>query len=309
MVGLRSRFRGALLGVVVGDAIGAGFEGGPPLPAEASEQVADGRIFEVPLLSYTDDTAMTLALARSLVDRSGFDADDVARAFDDAYRNEPWRGWGRTVPAVLELTESGADRLRAPYLVFDGQGSEGDGAAMRVAPVGLLAYEDLGEVVELARASAEVTHTHLRGVDGAVVQAVAVALALRTPPEELDPSAFVAQLSDHAATAELRGGLQTVAELLEVRAVAVVAERVGNGFRAVEAVPAAVHAFLTHSRSLREAVRFAIRLGGDTDTAAITGAHLGEDTIPQRWLQRTEGSDEMRQMADLLLETATTRAG
>lgn len=41
-------------------------------------------------------------------------------------------------------------------------------------------------------------------------------------------------------------------------------------------------------------------------TAAITGAHLGEDTIPQRWLERTEGTDEMRHMADLLLETATT---
>lgn len=315
---LRPRFRGALLGVVVGDALGAPFEGTPPATAGRqdllAEALAAGPGPPRAVVRYTDDTVMTAALARCLVEHGSVDPAAVAAAFDDAYRAEPERGWGRTLPAVLDLVGRGVDRARAPQLVFDGQGSEGDGAAMRVAPIGLVAFPDLDRVVELAGASARVTHTHPLAVDGAVIQALAVALVMRSASGQLEPAAFLAELTGRTSTEELRRRLAAVGELVEVADPVVVAERLGAGFEAVEAVPAAVWAFLSRRGSFADAVTVAVRLGGDTDTVAamtgaLAGAHLGEDAIPPSWREQVEGVDRMRQLADDLVGLVETRCG
>ena len=91
---LRDRFRGALLGEAVGDALGAPFEGmGTVHPAEMERLEADPGP-----LSYTDDTHMTLGMAESLVEKRGFDGAHMARTFARNYRQEPWRGYGPGPP-------------------------------------------------------------------------------------------------------------------------------------------------------------------------------------------------------------------
>ena len=166
-----SKARGALLGAAVGDALGQPLEGHrAPGPRDIDLALAPDRD-----LRWTDDTALTIALAESLVDVGDLDEDRLAAAFARAWSTEPWRGFGARAATLFQaVIEGGSWRelARAAH-------SWGNGAAMRVAPIAVFAAGDIEHTLDLARRSALVTHTHPLGVDGAVAQAFAVASALR----------------------------------------------------------------------------------------------------------------------------------
>ncbi len=278
---------GALLGTFVGDALGMPFEGlgHASIPAELEMMEArQGRG------TYTDDTQMMIALAESLIVRSRVDADHLARAFLDAY--DPDRGYGGGTRRVFELWRSGVPVATAAGQIFHGQGSRGDGAAMRVAPVAVCFRDDHERLCVEAAASARITHANSVGVDGAVVQAAAIGAALRG--EDVLAAARAA-----AKTAELRRALDEVEALLEVpRMPGEVHARLGSSAAAGEAVPAALYSALAHDR-FESALRFAVRLGGDTDTVAamagaVAGARDGYDMIPTRWLAALEDGERGR---------------
>lgn len=297
---LRARFRGALLGVVVGDALGAPFEGWPgPVPASLLQRLEAG---EAPL-RYTDDTAMTGALAESLLACRRLDLDHLAATFAEAYEREPDRGYGAGTAGLLARVAAGADWHEAAPAQFGGRGSFGNGAAMRVAPVALHA-EGPGTAAEWGRASASVTHTHVHAVDAAGVQGAAVALALCG---HAGPALgqLPARLQEWATTARLQAALDDVAALAPGRSAAEVAAVTGTGVAAAEAVPAAVAAVALNPGSFADTVRFAVSMGGDTDTiaamaGAIAGARHGEDAVPRAWLRRVEGVPWARRLADAL---------
>ncbi|MDQ3974756.1 MAG: ADP-ribosylglycohydrolase family protein, partial [Actinomycetota bacterium] len=129
----RDRVVGALLGLFVGDAAGARSEGGPPDPGRAVPEPAPGR------WSYTDDTQMALALAEHLLEADGVDPERLARRFQARY--EPRRGYGYGTRQVLAAWHAGTPVTEAAGALFDG-GSFGNGAAMRVAPVGARFHGD-----------------------------------------------------------------------------------------------------------------------------------------------------------------------
>jgi len=168
---LQSQFIGSLIGTALGDSLGEGH----------------GR--------YTDDTAMTIGVAESLIASRGFDADHMARTFARNHAVEPWRGYGFGPPMIFKMMREGTPWQDAAQRLYPG-GSFGNGSAMRVAPVGLLYHDDLAKVAEVARQSSRITHTHPLGTDGAALQACAVALAVQslarsipTPLSVLCPSA------------------------------------------------------------------------------------------------------------------------
>jgi ADP-ribosylglycohydrolase len=107
---LRSGFHGALVGAVVGDAFGAPFKGwrGSVPPDSLSRLEADGR-----LLRHTDDTAMTFALAESLLFCAGLDEDHLATTFAVAYERDPGRGYGAGTARLLARVAAGDDWRRA----------------------------------------------------------------------------------------------------------------------------------------------------------------------------------------------------
>lgn len=295
----RDRYRGALVGVAVGDALGAAFEGhaGPVRRTQVAEHLES-------LLPtrFTDDTAMTIAVAESLLDVDGLDPDHLAGTFVAHHSREPHRGYGAGTASLLRSIAGGADWRTAAPSQFRGTGSFGNGAAMRAAPYGLWA-DDPDRAAALARRGAAVSHSHPLAADAAAVQAAAVAHALSWSGA---PGAHVHELLDAlrstATTDELASRLDLAGTLFDAD-VATVAARVGTSVAAVDAVPAAVCAFVHHPGSLDRAVAFAIELGGDTDTiasmtAAIGGAALGEAAIPVTWWQRTEGAATMRELAD-----------
>jgi ADP-ribosylglycohydrolase len=308
MVGLRDppmviarprvdRARGALLGTFVGDALGMALEGASPAEVPARLEMLDARLGRG---TYTDDTQMAIALAESLLDRGGVDAEALGRAFASAH--DPRRGYGAGTTEVLRLIRSGVHPHEAASMLFGGQGSQGNGAAMRIAPVAVRYANDEAALARAAQASARVTHAHPLAVDAAVSQAVAIAAALGDEPP-LD-AALAA-----ATTPELKGRLSAAGELFGARPQpAEVGAALGNRSTGHESVPCAIYAAAAYE-SAEEAITFAIRCGGETDTigamaGAVAGARTGASAIPSEWLDALEegpkGRSHMERLADRL---------
>ena len=301
--GLRDKFRGALVGAAVGDALGAPFEGAASVSWSTVEKLER----EPGPLRYTDDTHMTLGVARSLVGRRGFDGDHMSTLLARNYMEEPWRGYGAGPPQVFHLLSQGVPWDQSGSRLFGGSGSYGNGAAMRVAPVALLGFHDMERVVSLARQTAVITHAHELGIDGAVLQACAITLALRHQSSEpVDSGAFLDRLSERVHSGVYQQKLERARSLLargEPEGRRSVIAQLGNGISAFESVPTAIYAFLRRPESFKDVVTYAISLGGDTDTiasmaGALGGAYLGLTTIPAVWSNRVEGAAELLELAD-----------
>ncbi|MCE6995496.1 ADP-ribosylglycohydrolase family protein [Saccharothrix sp. S26] len=150
--------RGLLLGTGLGNALGAPFEGRDTVPPDAlaAEEHAPS------LLVHTDDTVLTVVLAEHLAARRDpglLDENRLAREFAAAWQREPWRGYGTGSPQVFGLLHAGVPWREAAHAFLDTQGSQGNGAAMRVAPVALVATS-AEHAVELADRSTTVAHAH-----------------------------------------------------------------------------------------------------------------------------------------------------
>ena len=166
-------------------------------------------------MRYTDDTHMTLGMAQSLVERSGFDGPHMAALFARNFVEERWRGYGPGPPQVFGLLEQGVPWDQAARALYGGEGSFGNGAAMRVAPAALLAHSDLDRVVSLARKTAVITHSHDLGVEGSVLQAAAIALALQLDPATaIDVGAFLDSLGTYARSLVFQRKLDSLVKSL-----------------------------------------------------------------------------------------------
>ena len=119
-----------------------------------------------PVWQWTDDTEMACSVYWILLERQGVDQDLLAEVF--AERCEPNRGYGVGAFTILHDIRKGVPWRAAAQSVFDGQGSAGNGAAMRVAPVGAYHPDNPQRAAEHAARSAEVTHAHPEGVAGAI---------------------------------------------------------------------------------------------------------------------------------------------
>ena len=306
---LAHKFRGALIGAAVGDALGARFEGaGSVEPAELE------RLEQSPgPLRYTDDTHMTLGMAQSLVESRGFDGARMAALFAQNFTDEPWRVYGPGPPRVFRLLKQGAPWDQAGRTLFGGSGSFGNGAAMRVAPAALLAFRDIDRVASLARKTAIITHAHELGIEGAVVQACAVALALRqNPATDVREQPFLDELDARAHSPIFQQKLHHTRWLLAAVGPTgrdEVVARLGRRIEAFESVPTAIYAFLRSPASFVNVVTYAISLGGDTDTiasmaGALAGAYLGVEAVPVNWRAGVEDSARLIELADSLLSLA-----
>ncbi len=303
---MRDRFRGALLGAAVGDALGAPFEGRPSVEPDRLARLDH----DPGPLRYTDDTHMTLGMAHSLLERHGFDGAHMAGVFARNFEAEPWRGYGPGPPRVFRLLSEGVAWDAAGRTLFGGSGSYGNGAAMRAAPAGLFHPGDPDRAAAIAAQAARITHAHPLGVEGATLQARAVAILVgsESPPARDD---LLRDLRAAARTVPFREALDRIPALPPDTTPREVAQALGNGIEAHRSVPAALYAALRHPDSFSGAVIFAIALGGDTDTiacmtGALAGARLGESAIPTRWRDHVEGAQTLRALADGLHERRTS---
>ncbi|MBN1455205.1 MAG: ADP-ribosylglycohydrolase family protein [Methanomicrobia archaeon] len=295
---LRSKFIGALLGTAVGDALGA------PLEGWSSERITRvyGDAGRLALVEgrYSDDTEQMIGVAESLLIIKGFDGADMARTL--VQNMNPKRGYGPGSRAAFERLRAGERWDEAAQHLFGGMGSYGNGAAMRIAPIGLLYHDNPKKLREVAYRSSQITHTHELGKEGAALQAFAIALAVRNEREEMQPQleAFVQQDVFKQKLRRMERLLRTEASSGEVIA------ELGNGMAAFDSVPTAIYSFLRFE-DFEHSVDFAIRLGGDTDTigamtGAICGAYYGAQAIPSDWLAQLEDGEKGKRYIQRLAE-------
>ncbi len=310
MPATRDQIHGSLLGLAVGDALGAPYEGLPD--GVIAGLVKSGHVLDDPTeatLYYTDDTQMMIGVAETLADRGEIDGDALMAAFVANY--DPDRGYGPGATMLLQAVREGEAGPDMALNLFPG-GSLGNGAAMRVAPVGLLFADDLDRVADQAALSARPTHLHPIGIDGARILALAVALA--TPGGRLRRREFFGELARRAETEEFRWQLEMAARLGPSDTVG----PFGNGLEAHRSVTTAIAIFAASPDDYPRVVRRAIGQGGDTDTlaamaGALAGARVGIDAIPAHLLARLEDSTGGRAyieaLADRLFEGHRLRVG
>ena len=308
---LRDKFRGAILGCFLGDAFGAGFEGMNPEKARFRMDALAKRFVR----SYTDDTDMTLALAESILETGGVDPEGIAKQF--GLHCDLTRGYAiGTIKAVLAL-RAGLKWHQVARIVFE-NGSFGNGAAMRVSPVGLFYYHDLDSLQAAAIKQASITHVHPLGQWGAVMQGCSVGLAvIQVSKEPFKKQQVVTNLREilWRGPIEYMKALNKIEEMfgqgkkLEAREVV---RSLGNGVEAHFSVPSACYIAITYSPDFCDAIRAAISLGGDTDTiagmvGATVGAHVGEEGLPLEWIEQLEdgprGRSFAKDLADRLFQT------
>ncbi|MCW2912661.1 MAG: hypothetical protein JWN52_729 [Actinomycetia bacterium] len=238
---------------------------------------------------WSDDTEMACSVVDVLHRLGRIDQDTLAMAF--ASRMDMGRRYGAGALELLELVRDGADWRRASAESFGGNGSYGNGAAMRVAPLGAWFRGDLERAAAQAALSAAVTHAHPEGIAGAIAVAVAAShvAASRAEGVRPDTSEVIDAVLDHLPAGYVRSGLERARRMPQATA-AQAAWELGNGSRitAQDTVPFALWAATRHLGDYEAAVRACVVVGGDMDTTAaiaggVVGAHLGADAIPVAW--------------------------
>ncbi len=282
----------SLDGLSVGDALGAEF----PILRRSLSDIRAGELGEREW-RWTDDTQMACTVIAELHLRGGIDPDRLARAFADRF--EAHRDYGFLTVDTLRRIRDGVHWREAAGAAYDGQGSCGNGAAMRVAPLGACYAGDPETIAAEAVRSAEVTHRHPEGVRGAVAVALAAGAAARnrlggTRPA---PAEFITEILGHLEDGETTRSIRHARTLLGTSAERA-AHELGNGSRvtAQDTVPFAIWVAATHLDDYPTAITTCIAADGDIDTTSaivggIVAAHTGTGTVtgvPRAWLAARE---------------------
>lgn len=277
-----SKARHSLDGLSVGDAFGELFFSMSPASARSAD-------LPTHQWRWTDDTHMALSIVEVLQEYGHIDQDALARAFARRYQEEPYRGYAGGAAWLLRHIATGADwRIIAPTLF--GSGSYGNGAAMRVAPLGGFFHDDVRRAAREARLSAVVTHAHPEGQAGAI--AVAVAAALAASPSHPSGRDFLSEIIACVPQGVTRERLQLAADVPSndlARAVCLLGS--GREVSAQDTVPFCLWSAAYHLDNFEDALWWTVKGMGDCDTTcAIVGGivALSADRIPPCWLRQRE---------------------
>jgi ADP-ribosylglycohydrolase len=246
---------------------------------------------------HTDDTEMAISICTVLKSHGFVHQDALAKRFARRFERDPDRGYGKITRIQLREIMAGAKWNNTAANAFGGQGSMGNGGAMRVAPLGAYFAEDLEACISEARASAAVTHTHPEGIAGAIAVAVAAAMAWRlrnvAPAER--PRKFFDEVLRLTPESQVRRGILVASQTPRETPVEIAVKTLGNGslITAPDTVPFCLWSAAHHLDNFIKALAETIRVGGDCDTnAAIVGGIValsaGRDALPREWLRSRE---------------------
>jgi ADP-ribosylglycohydrolase len=283
----------SLEGLSVGDALGDHYFV-DSLSATIAPDLIAARMLPQPPWYYTDDTEMALSLFATLRRYQTIDQDYLAESFARYY--DAARGYGGAMHEFMHKIGTGQPWRPTAQELFARQGSFGNGAAMRVAPLGAYFADSLDLVVEQAARSAEVTHAHAEGIAGAIAIAVAAAWAwlLRETSDNPDHAEFLDLILPSIPHGAVRSGLLRARDLSGKTDLRDAISVLGNGsaISAQDTVPFVLWCAGQHLRSYEEAIWFTLRGLGDIDTnCAMVGgivALSSRESIPSEWLSARE---------------------
>lgn len=243
---------------------------------------------------WTDDTKMARALSFSMLEAKTYSPAHAAVHYLAWYTSREWRGIGTATKEAIERLASGK-----MWMESGTPDAEGNGTAMRVAPLGLfLRNKSPGVIAECARLDANITHDSNEAREGSVVIALSVAFLANGLPKEELVAAVVGTgcVRGSRVLGRLRDAVH-YAELAKPNtAVEILATVLGVKGHVVDTVPAAIFCLLATS-TFRGAVELAVRAGGDADTtAAVTGALAGTLYGSEQVLPMTAGLERAQEM-------------
>jgi ADP-ribosyl-[dinitrogen reductase] hydrolase len=287
------RFRGCLLGLAVGDAVGTAVEFQPRGSFAPLTDMVGGGPFGLAPGQWTDDTSMALCLAASLVASNGFDAEDQAQRYlrwrDQGYMSSNGICFdiGGTVADALSRYEASGD----PFAGSDHPRAAGNGCIMRLAPVAMFYAADREQAVHFAAESARVTHGAAECLDACRLLSAMLC-------EALDGGSKASVVRGRG---ELRLREPKIAAIARGDYLDKPADAIRGSGYVVECLEAALWCF-DHTASFEQAVLAAANLGDDADTTAavcgqLAGAYYGIEGIPAGWLNRLAARSMIEQMA------------
>jgi ADP-ribosylglycohydrolase len=241
-------------------------------------------------LRFTDDTQMALSIVEVLSQHGEIEQDALALSF--GLRYDRTRAYGPAMHRLLPLLRTGESWQRAAHGLFSGQGSFGNGSAMRVAPVGAYFADALDAAVTHATRSAEVTHTHPEAAAGAIAVAIAAALAWQARQQGRLPAAtdFLNCVLPYVPESMVRAGIVDARDVAPTAPIHAVAARLGNGsdVSCQDTVPFCLWSVAQHLDDYEEALWTTVSALGDRDTTcAIVGGivvlYTGIEGIPPDW--------------------------
>jgi ADP-ribosylglycohydrolase len=305
------RYRGSLLGLAVGDALGATLEFEELGTFEPIEEIEGGGPFSLAAGQWTDDTSMALCLAESLITTETFDpADQMARYlrwYLSGHMSSTGRCFdiGNTVRHALHEFQ----RTGEPFSGRADAMSAGNGSIMRLAPVPLRWVGSPFEAIERSGESSRTTHKTPSAIDGCRYLAALILGAVL----EVEKSVL---LSDRYSPVPDLWAQKPLVKEIEDIARGSFKERQPPKIKStgyvVDTLEAALWAFY-HGDSFEQGCRLAVNLGGDADTCGavygqLAGAFYGEYGIPQRWREVLSQRSLIESLADRLFELAGREA-
>jgi ADP-ribosyl-[dinitrogen reductase] hydrolase len=294
---LIDRFRGALIGLAVGDAIGTTVEFRPRGSFEPVTDMLGGGPFQLQPGQWTDDTSMALCLATSLAECGGFDAGDQMQGYVRWYREGYMSATGRCFD-IGNATRDALNRFERrgePFAGSTDPQSAGNGCLMRLAPVPMAYFGDIDKAGEFSAESSRTTHGALECIEASRLfgrmlhRALAgfdKAAILSGDADSLWQAPAIAAIAEGAYAEKAEGAIS------------------GSGY-VVHSLEAALWCF-ERTESYAEAVLMAVNLGEDADTTAaicgqLAGAHYGYAAIPESWRQRVSMHDTIISLAESLM--------
>lgn len=296
------RYRGCLLGLAAGDALGTTLEFRAPGSFTPITDMVGGGPFHLNPGQWTDDTSMALCLAESLIECRGMNLEDQMHRYVRWYRTGYFSSTGvcfdigNTIREALTKFEQTGDPMSGAMHTY----SAGNGSIMRLAPVPMMFASDLSAAVQNSALSSKTTHATAAAVDACRYFGALISGALNgiDKTELLSNTYFK---SDNPLVHEIeqiaRGSFKEK-EPPDIK---------GGGF-VVESLEAALWAF-ANSDSFSSGCLMAVNLGNDADTTGavygqLAGAYYGESGIPQTWLSLLTLKDLIVSMADQIFNLA-----
>ena len=275
----------SLEGLSVGDAFGEGFF----TAEDVLEEMLITRTIPAPIWRYTDDTQMTLSVVSGLRQFGVIEQNALAASFAERYEYE--RGYGPSMHRLLAAIRDGESWQDVAAAQFGGQGSYGNGAAMRAAPIGAYFADDMAKVVEQSALASVVTHAHPEAIAGAIAVSVAAALASRLNNGNRTEAGadFLEAIVAYVPDSQVRARLIRACGMLDA-SVRFAVTALGNGVQlsAHDTVPFALWCASQNLFNYEDALWLAVNGLGDRDTiCAIVGGIVvlsaGVESIPATW--------------------------
>lgn len=301
------RYRGTLLGLAAGDAVGTTLEFKAPGSFRPLDDMVGGGPFALKPGQWTDDTSMALCLAASLIERRGFDPVDQLERYVRWYREGylSSNGYcfdigGTTRAALLRF-----ERTRTPYCGSSHPHAAGNGSIMRLAPVPLFFAGDPERALQHAGDSSRTTHGARACVDACRYLGALIVGAVHGVSKKTLLASHYSPLPGYWQRHPLAPEVDKVATGSFKRRQP--PEIHGSGY-VVKSLEAALWAFY-HGDSFREGCLLAANLGDDADTTAavygqLAGAYYGEQGIPEPWRAKLAQREMIESFADQLYALA-----